>query len=148
MGTLNCKDMKVWGVMINDTLRDKNISEIKMFILLIVTLFNYGMMKKGESFEMSVLKYLVMMSDVSAAQNPYFMQSVGELLATLCCCKHLNANASFVYFTKRYKEYSDRDKRGQKEMMRQFIMCSLQELQRLNASQKTIAQVSKLLSKK
>lgn len=144
---LNCKDMKIWGIMINDTLRDKNPSEIKMFNNLIVALFNYGIMQKGERFEMSVLKYLVMMTDVSMVKNVYFTQAVGELLAILCHYKHLPASASYSYFCKWYKEYSDISKRGQKEVLHQFVTCSVQELQRLNASQKIIAQVAKVLKK-
>merc|ERR1712228_791254 len=144
---LNCKDMKIWGTIINDTLRDKTPVQIKMFTQLIVALFNYGIMQKGEEFEMSVLKYLVMMTDISCKQNAYFIQYVGELLAILCHYKHLHPNTCYTYFCKRYKEYSDRNKRGQKEILHQLIACSLQELQRLNSSQKIISQVSKLLKK-
>merc|ERR1712228_991756 len=142
---LNCRTFKIWGNVINDTFRDREQWQVYKFIDLMVVMFEHRVLhnKKEQEFNNVILQYLVIQSDLSAKKCRDYFKYIGYLLANLCFNNFLAPHECFSFWIKRYKEYSDEGKRGQKKNINVIIQYAVEELKRLNANARLIQKVKK-----
>ena len=140
----DCRDFKVWAAVINDGLRDRKPQNIKTFIDLILDLFEHKVLdNRNSSFETSVIKWLCIQLDESYTDCPKFCKYVGKLFGNLVYHEYLKPDATFSFFTKKYKEFSEYATKAKKIKINKVIRFSVEELEYLQAHQRTINIVEK-----
>lgn len=139
---LNCADLKVWRVVLNDSFRDSRQRDIELLIKLVVDCF-MDRLFNGPTFQESVLKYLAMNLDDSAVDQGGMYRYMGQLLAHLCWNECVNDKV-FLYFFKTYKEYSEVAEGKKKKRSKTVHEAALSELKQLGAEHDFVRRIQKM----
>jgi len=142
---LDCKDLRAWSSMINETLRDRQHGEVQQFVILLVKLFKAKVLSNSDKmFQEKVVKYLALECDDSSSVCPQFVERVALFMATLGVERCIELDTSFRSFKKMHREYSEWNKKRQNKLYETLKKSAVQEMQTMNAPPKDIRKIRKM----